>query len=110
MPDGVATFGARRAPRSGASVSIDDAQHLGAADVDADGDGAPSVPQQGADAAEHVEVGVVDADLDPARLGERLVDGLLDDVVDVVHLGCRNGTSGRRWPDGCRSGSATPPG
>ena len=34
------------------------------------GRGRPSVPQQGADAPHHVEIGVVDADLDVARLGQ----------------------------------------
>ena len=45
---------------------------------------ARSVAEQGADAAEHVEVGVAAADLDLAPLGQRLVDGLLDDVVELA--------------------------
>src|SRR5437870_5989802 len=52
----------------------------------------PSIPtrerleaEEGADAAEDVEVGVLPHDLDPALVGQRLLDRLLDDVVDEVH-------------------------
>ena len=45
----------------------------------------------------HVEVGVADAHLDAAALGQGELDGVLDDVVDPVHAlaGDR-----RRGPDG----------
>src|SRR5262249_35039072 len=44
------------------------------------------VAQQGADAAEHVEIGVPDADLDPRRLRQRVFDGFFDHVVDRDHF------------------------
>src|SRR5439155_1783471 len=44
-----------------------------------------SVPEQRADATEDVEVGVVAAHLDAARLGDRLGHGVLDDVVELLH-------------------------
>src|SRR5690606_368387 len=45
-----------------------------------------SIAEQGADAPQHVEVGVADADLDLGRLGERLLDRVLDHVLDLDHL------------------------
>ena len=94
----VAAVGGRaRAPRpatvAGCARVDGHAEHLGAADVEPDRDAwrqhAPaergSVAEQRADAAEHVEVGVADADRDRDALGERLLDGVLDDVVDPLH-------------------------
>src|SRR4051794_9185034 len=45
-----------------------------------------SIAQQRPDPAEHVEIGVPDAHLHVTRLGQRLLDGLLDDVVDAGHV------------------------
>src|SRR5438093_3498812 len=43
--------------------------------------------EQGADAAEDVEVGALPHDLDPALVGQRLFHRLFDDVVDELHRG-----------------------
>ena len=84
-------------------------QDLGAADVEAGDQPASavgatrSVPQQGADAPHHVEVGVVDADLDVARLGQGHLDRLLDDVVDRPQLAAAASGSAVRPDPGGRS-------
>src|SRR4051812_26248702 len=49
--------------------------------------GSLSVPEDGSDAPEHIEVGVAHADLDLARRGEGVLDGFLHAVVNRLHLG-----------------------
>ena len=71
-----------------------DGKHLGAAHVDADRarQAPPSETQDGADTSEHVEVGVVMADLEADGLVERLLHGLLHDVVGLLHALGAHGT------------------
>ena len=68
------------------------------------------VPEQGSDPSEHVEVGVADADRHRDALGERLLDGVLDDVARPAPSShrCRGGWVRPR--PGHRRGPASPPG
>ena len=71
-----------------------DRQDLGTADIDPyrqchegrDVSSGDLVAEQRSNAAQHVEVGVADADLDATRLAQCLVDRLFDDVVEGFHL------------------------
>ena len=111
-PGGGSARGARRGPTVGSAGSMAPGEDLGAARRRRRGPAWPShaarsVPQQGADAPQHVEVGVADAHLDPA-LAERRLDGVGRRRRRRAPWPAPSTGHRGRWRRACRSsGSAT---